>query len=125
MRSLFASMSMLASPNLIPRLKSSCMALLGRTEITPDARNIQTEGIRALMLGELGEQGAKKYPAVARRLQYAPDVQGLWYARSDMMAILANTYGETIARTKIAHISGQFNGLLPKSLIGKSGPRGR
>ena len=95
------------------------MALLGRTEPTKQVLNARIEVIRELMLNELGDYGEKKLPAVARRVRYAPDVQGLWYARSDVMAILANTYGETVAREKIAKISGRFNGLLPKSLTGK------
>jgi hypothetical protein len=73
------------------------------------------------MLQELGDYGERKFPAVVRRVRYALDVQGLWYARSDVMAILANTYGETVAREKIAGISGRFNGLLPKSMTGKIG----
>ena len=103
----------------MPRLRTSCMALLGREEPATDALNSRTEAIRELMLQELGEYGEKKFPAIARRVRYAPDVQGLWYARSDVMAILANTYGETVAREKIADISQRFNGLLPKSLTGK------
>ena len=95
------------------------MTLLGRTESTPQVFNARTEVIRELMLQELGDYGEKKFPAVARRVRYASDVQGLWYARSDVMAILANTHGETIAREKIAKISGRFDGLLPKSLTGK------
>ncbi len=95
------------------------MELLGRTEPTPQALNARIEVIRELMLHELGDYGEKKFPAVTRRVRHAPDVQGLWYARSDVMAILANTYGEAIAREKIANISGRFNGLLPKSLTSK------
>jgi hypothetical protein len=99
------------------------MALLGRAENTPEALAERLENIRKLMLQELGEYGEKKFPAVARRVRYAPDVQGLWYARSDVMAILANTHGETVAREKIARISSRFNGLLPKSLTSKTGFR--
>ena len=101
------------------------MALLGIAETTPAAINDRTEDIRQLMLCELGEYGEKKFPAIARRVRYAPDIHGLWYARSDVMAILANTYGETVAREKIADISGRFKGLLPKSLTGKAGLRFR
>ena len=97
------------------------MALLGRTEPTPQALSARTEIIRELMLSEIGDYGEKKFPAVARRVRYASDVQGLWYARSDVMAILANTHGETVARQKVADISGRFNGLLPKSLTRKAG----
>ena len=116
MRSLLPSFNM---PSFAPQLRSSFMELLGRTEPTPQALNARTEVIRELMLHELGDYGEKKFPAVTRRVRYAPDIQGLWYARSDVMAILANTYGETIAREKIANISGRFNGLLPKSLTSK------
>ena len=118
MRSLLPSFNM---PSFVPQLQNSYMALLGRTEPTPQALNARTEVIREMMLLELGDYGEKKFPAITRRIRYAPDVQGLWYARSDVMAILANTHGEAIAREKIAKISGRFNGLLPKSLTGKFG----
>ena len=116
MRSLLPSFKM---PTFMPQLRSSYMALLGRVDPTPKALDARTEIIRELMLHALGDYGEKKFPAIARRVRYAPDVQGLWYARSDVMAILANTHGETVAREKIADISGRFNGLLPKSLTGK------
>lgn len=101
------------------------MALLGRAEVEPKSIEARRETIRQLMLIELGSYGEKKFPAVVRRVRYAPDIQGLWYARSDVMAILATTYGETLAREKVAKISGGFNGLLPKSLIKKSSFRFR
>lgn len=101
------------------------MAMLGMIDSTPIARNERTEAIRQLMLSELGEYCERKFPAVARRVRYAPDIQGLWYARSDVMAILANTYGETVAREKVASISGRFKGLLPKSLTSRAGLRAR
>ncbi|MBC7609972.1 MAG: hypothetical protein H7228_10440 [Polaromonas sp.] len=101
------------------------MSLLGLAEVTPEAMIDRTEDIRQLMLGEIGEYGEKNYPGVARRVRYAPDVQGLWYARSDVMAILASTHGETIAREKIANISGKFKGLLPHSLTSATGGQPR
>ena len=106
-------------PTFMPQLRSSYMALLGRAEPTPEALIVRIEAIRELMLHELGEYGERKFPAIARRVRYAPDVQGLWYARSDVMAILSNIYGETVAREKIEQISQRFSGLLPKSLSGK------
>lgn len=122
MRSLLPAFNI---PSFAPQLKSGFMSLMGRTEPTKQALNARTEVIRELMLQELGEYGEKKFPAVARRVRFAPDVQGLWYARSDVMAILANTHGETVAREKIAKISGRFNGLLPNSLTGKIGFKSR
>lgn len=85
----------------------------------------RTEDIRQLMLVELGAHGEKKFPGVARRLRYAQDIQGLWYARSDLMAVLANTHGETVAREKVADISDRFKGLLPSSLTNKTFRRTR
>ncbi len=118
MRTLLSSFNL---PSFMPQVRSSYMALLGRTEPTPEALGARTEMIRELMLQEMGDYGEKKFPAITRRVRYAPDVQGLWYARSDVMAILANTHGETVARQKIAQISGRFKGLLPKSLTRKIG----
>ena len=122
MRSLLQSLKL---PLLLPQLRTSYMALLGRSDSHPDALQGRAEAIRQLMLTELGEGGEKTFPAVVRRVRYAPDIEGLWYARSDVMAILADTHGETIAREKLAHISGRFNGLLPKGLTGKNGFKSR
>ena len=101
------------------------MAMLGLTEATPAEISNSMEDIRQLMLNELGNESEKKFPAVTRRIRYAQDIQALWYARSDVMAILARIHGETIAREKLARISGQFKGLLPKALAQRAGPRSR
>ena len=69
-------------PYFVPHLRSSCMSLLGRSDPTPQALNERTEIIREMMLCELGDDGERKSNAVARRVRYATDVQGLWYARS-------------------------------------------
>ena len=37
--------------------------------------------IQEAMLSALGEAGAKKLQGVCRRIQYAPDLQALWYLR--------------------------------------------
>ena len=112
-------------PSFMPQLKSSYMALLGRVEPSPAVLEARVELIRELMLHELGDYAERKFPTITRRVRYAPDVQGLWYARSDVMAILSKTHGESIAREKVAHISSRFNGLLPKSLTSRSSARSR
>ena len=118
-------LSRLKWSSFAPQVKTSCMAMLGLTEATPAEINNSMEDIRQLMLNELGNESEKKFPAVTRRIRYAQDIQALWYARSDVMAILAKTHGETIAGEKLAHISGQFKGLLPKALAQRAGPRSR
>ncbi len=99
-----------------PSLKSSLLGLLNGGEVTPAAKQNRTEGIRQLMLDELGEFGEKHYPKIALRVRYAQDAQGLWYARGDVMAVISAKQGETIARQKVSSITKMFDGLLPGSL---------
>ena len=120
-----STLSRLKFSSIAPHLKTNYLALLGLKESTSAAISDGMEKIRHLMLSELGYEGQKRFPAVTRRIRYAQDIQALWYARSDVMAILSNTHGETIAREKVACISGQFNGLLPKALAQRAGPRNR
>lgn len=94
-------------------LKSSLMSLLGTSEVTSSVLEDRTEGIRQLILDELDEA---YFPTIARRVRYATDAQGLWHARGDVMAALAEMHGESIAREKISLISEQFTGLLPSGL---------
>lgn len=99
-----------------PNLKSSLLGLLIGGEATPVVLQNRTEGIRELMLNELGEFGEKHYPKIALRVRYAQDAQGLWYARGDVMAVLSAMQGETVARQKVSQITKMFEGLLPGSL---------
>ena len=97
-------------------LKDSVLALLGGGEISPAVLEDRTEDIRLLILLELGEFAETHYPKLVRNVTYAQDAQGLWYTRGEVMAVLANMHGETIAREKIERISDKFRGLLPRGL---------
>ncbi|WP_457282784.1 hypothetical protein [Polaromonas sp. P5_D5] len=107
---------------LKPNLKSSFMALLGTGEVTASVLEDRTEEIRQFILDELGEFGEKHYPKITRRVRYAQDVQGLWYTRGDIMAVLAAMHGETVAREKVSRISDKFKGMLPRGLSSRSSP---
>ena len=107
--------------SFLPHIKSSCMALLGKGDVTSDVMLARTEVIRKLMLLEIGDAGEKNFPAVTRRIRYAPDVQGLWYVRSELMGVLSSVHGETVAQEKIARISARFKGLIPQSLTSAAG----
>ena len=72
------------------------------------------------MLDELGEFGEFHFPNVVHRVRYAIDAQALWFARSDVMTVLNELHGETIAREKISGINEKFKGLLPKGLSSRS-----
>lgn len=98
------------------------MALLGSGNVTPSMLQDRTEEIRELILGEMGEFGQKNYAGIVRLVRYAQDAQGLWYARGDVMKVLAAVHGETIAREKLAGISEKFEGLLPRSLNSRPSP---
>jgi hypothetical protein len=97
-------------------LKSSYMALLGSGDVTSSMLEDRTEDIRQFILDELGEFGEKHYPKIARHVRYAQDAQGLWYARGDVMTVLAAMHGETTAREKVSRITDKFQGLLPRGL---------
>ena len=101
-------------------LKSSLMSLLGAAEVTTAARENRTEDIRQMMLDEMELFGDMNFPKVTRRVRFATDALGLWYARGDVMAVLAAEYGETVAREKIQRITAQFKGLLPQSMRARS-----
>ena len=100
-------------------IRDSVMALLGGRELSPEALEDRTEDIRLFMLMELGDFGEQLHPRVVRILRYAPDAQGLWYARGEVMAALAEMHGETVARQKVERISHKFKGLLPRSLTSR------
>ncbi len=97
-------------------LKSSFMALLGSADVTSSRLEGRTEEIRQFILDELGEFGEKHYPHITRHVRYARDVQGLWYTRANVMAVLGAMHGETIAREKVGRITNKFDGLLPRGL---------
>ncbi len=99
-----------------PNLRDSVLALLGGGELSPAVLEDRTEDIRLFILMELGEFAEQNYPKLVRNVKYAQDAQGLWYARGDVMAVLADMHGETVAREKVDRISDMFRGLLPRGL---------
>jgi len=106
------------------QIKSSLLALLGTHGMTSQARQGRTERIRQALVDELGEFGKLHFPKTVIRIQYAPDAEALWFARSEIMSVLSARYGESIAQERIKRISAQFNGLLPKGLISRSSALG-
>ncbi|MFZ4480146.1 MAG: hypothetical protein ACOYNZ_09690 [Rhodoferax sp.] len=97
----------------ISKITSSLMALLG--DSTPDlTTRARVEALRQGMLDHLADLDAKqRVDRVRTRIQYAPDIQALWYLRGDMMILLAEVLGESAATDRLADISDRFRGLLP------------
>lgn len=98
-----------------PGLRNTISALLS-SEARHESPEM-LEPIRLAMLAILGKDGALKNPAFHHRLMYLHDAHALWYARSDLVAVLSQMHGEEQAVTMVQDISPMFKGLLPKGLM--------
>lgn len=103
----------------------SIYGLLGGASQSTQALDHALAEIQESMLAALGQAGISRHVSITRRIRYARDLQALWYLRGDLMAALASLHGEMHAREKIAAISNQFQGLLPRGLTTRSSPLGR
>ena len=89
------------------------MSLFGET---PHERGLESriKHIRQAMLDSLCGLGeSHQHARVWARVLYAPDLQALWYLRSDVMTLLSHLLGESVAHARLANITFLFNGLLP------------
>ena len=97
------------------KFASSLLSLLG--EPAPDlSLESRIKEIRQAMLDSLAGVGESQQLArVWARVLYAPDIQALWYLRSEMMILLAGLLGESAAHARLSTITDMFNGLLPSA----------
>lgn len=98
-----------------PTLRHSISALLG-TELRKHSPE-SLEPVRQAMLATLGTDGAELNPRLKHRLLYVHDAHALWYARSEMMAVLSRLHGEAKAGDAVRGLTPIFQGLIPKSLM--------
>lgn len=108
-----------------PNLRSSIHAIFSSSypSVPPTAAmEIGIEDIRSAMLGLMTAGEDERFPHVVRRIRYAGDVQGLWYLRGDLMAVLASSHGETAAREKLESLRDMFEDLLPRGLRSRPSP---
>jgi len=54
------------------------------------------------------------------RVLYAPDLQALWYLRSDVMTLMSTRLGESLARERMTPVTSMFRGLLPAAQTSRS-----
>ena len=59
---------------------------------------------------------------VVGRVRCAPNIQALWYLRSDVMTLLAWQHGESAAREQLRVITEMFRGLLPAGMGSRPSP---
>jgi hypothetical protein len=76
----------------------------------------RTEEVRSSMLDTLRHGNAALVPSLQNRIECAADIQALWFMRSDWMAAIAVTQGETAARAHLHALNTRFAGLLPDGL---------
>jgi hypothetical protein len=105
-----------------PNIRGSLYGLLGNAGPSDSRMDGAADAIREEMLDLLNACGAKQFPQLVRRIRYAEDLQALWYLRGDLMAALAATRGEAVARELVASITTQFQGLLPSGLSSRPSP---
>ncbi len=104
---------------------SSMQGMLGRPMVEDSHATVRIEDIRQAMLDSLGDEGCNNFPHIERRVLFAPDLQGLWYLRADIMVAISSLQGEGMANQKIRLITGMFEGLLPKGMISRPGALNR
>jgi len=96
---------------------NSIRGLLGQAPVSAGLsvqRSI--EQVRQAMLDAMSFGGLdERHHMVVRRIFFAQDIQTLWYARSDIMTILAEEVGETQARETLGRLSRLFDHLLPEA----------
>ena len=82
----------------------------------------QVEHIRSAMLDcmalFLGDSPVR--PPVWARVQYADDIQSLWFLRSDVMHMLCEHCGETLASSKVHALTALFCGHIPSAQYASS-----
>jgi hypothetical protein len=109
-----------------PNLRGSIHAIFAssRSSAPPPESSVEStiEQIREAMLALLALAGEDRFPHVTRRIRYATDVQGLWYLRGDLMAVLASSLGEAAALEQIEVVSQMFREVLPQGLRSRPSP---
>ena len=108
-----------------PNLRSSIYALFSAHAPAPPTETeprIDIEDIRDAMLALISGIGDERLVHLTRRVRYANDVQALWFLRGDVMAVLASTYGESVALAKLESVSDMFHDMLPQGLRSRPSP---
>lgn len=86
----------------------------------------RAQNIREAMLDSLADvMSCYVLDQVVARICCAPNVQTLWYLRTDVMTLLSGQYGEAAAGEELRGISDMFRGLLPAALGSRPSPLSR
>jgi hypothetical protein len=103
----------------IARFASSFAAILG--DATASDMGARTEEIRDAMQESMAPFLADKatMPLIWRSIAIAPDIDALWYLRSNLLAMLSAHCGERSAQKTLATITEMFRGAVPDTQMPK------
>lgn len=88
---------------------------------------VAIEKIRVSMLAALdtGAGTGDRPCRLKSRIAHAPDAQGLWALRGELMAVLAGDQGEARAVGKLQQLTSLFRDVLPQGLASSLGHLGQ
>ena len=100
------------------KFASSMLSILRSGDSVLDSKlDHRVEDIRQAMMESLRDVvGSDELDHIRARVLYGADVQSLWYVRSDIMGLLAGTYGEAVAQEKMTLLTDMFRGLVPSGM---------
>ena len=101
------------------RLKNSFWALIGKN--LPEPVESVAENIRETMLNTLDHACGGDHSYLRRRINFSPNVDSLWYLRSDLMASLCDCHDEGTARRALTEVTELFKGHHPSAINSKFG----
>lgn len=92
------------------------MGLIREPE-APVQTEAQEEHIRREMLDciDIFLAPGTERPPLWSKLAYANDIQALWFLRSDVMHLLSEYCGETLAAVRVANLTAMFRGYIPSA----------
>jgi hypothetical protein len=77
-----------------------------------DQQGPQIELVRNAMLNALDKNCFKPHAAIARSINYAADLESLWYLRSDLFHAISSCCDQLKAGSVISEITSLFKGHL-------------
>jgi hypothetical protein len=101
------------------RLRNSFWTMLGRNVSEPP--DAVVERVRQAMLFAVDTHCLASGYAMENKISYAPDINSLWYLRSDLMHAIASDQGEAIAAECVAAITTLFAGYQPGGNFSRQG----
>jgi hypothetical protein len=101
------------------RLRQSFWALLGPQDIEPPGAVV--ERVRLAMRCAVEEHLGREAEALQRQLEYAQDLESLWYLRPELMNAIAAECGEAQARNGLLGLPALFKGHHPGASTSRFG----